>query len=487
MKLSAVRRYPMVARLGIVCGLVASLVLMAAVPALAQPAPWSGLPNSAAPPKPPSDEFTTTEQYLIQFYPRWFTYNQWRQSTHNRTAGPDRISPLYHVVVAINDDTLYASSVMELADEPVVLTIRETPVTYSILALDPYGDVFESNIPKQAGAYLLTGPDFDGAAPPGVTQIPPMPLNDFFLIFRADKHTSTGENVIAQAEVFRSTIEMAPLCAYENLPCPEGVPQGGSTLIVPELAFAIPFKTIADDLIAKDPIKFLQQLQEAVASPETPPLSPSEQALSDHFDLLFGTGDVSKHSDFAAGAQAAHQAILDDYLTNVGPTQWIHFTNIGDWKGNVLDRSAITEFIQYGNNISAAAYYQTFNDDRGQPLNGNNPHGYVLTFPKGTLPEAERFWSITAYTPDAIELIANPLNKYLIGDYTPGLQYDADGSLSIYLSTEPPAGVPVANWLPVANGPFNIMLRVYGVVPGSDVANNTYVPPPVVRSRGGGK
>jgi hypothetical protein len=109
-----------------------------------------------------------------------------------------------------------------------------------------------------------------------------------------------------------------------------------------------------------------------------------------------------------------------------------------------------------------------------------------LRFPKGTLPQAERFWSITAYTPDAIELIANPLNKYLIGDYTPGLQYDKDGSLSIYLSTERPAGVPVANWLPVQKGPFNIMLRVYGVVSGSDVANNTYLPPPVVQSRGGG-
>jgi len=460
---------------------------MAAVPALAQPASSSELANSATPHKSPSDEFATTEQYLTTFYPRWFTYNQWRQSTHNRTAGPDRISPLYHVVVAINDDTLYASSVMELAAEPVVVTIPETDTTYSILALDPYGTVLPTGTLKEGpGKYVLTGPGFSGSLPPEVTPIA-MPLDYFFLIFRADKHTSTGENVIAEAEVFRATIKMEPLCAYEGQPCPEDLPPGGTTLFVPELAFAIPFKTIADDLIAKDPVAFLRQLQEAVASAETPPLSPSEQALSDHFNELFGTGNVSKHSDFAAGAQAAHQEILDDYLLNVGPTQWIHFTNIGDWGNDVLDRSAITEFIQYGNDISAAAYYQTFNDVRGQPLNGNNPHGYVLRFPRGTLPQAERFWSITAYTPDAIELIDNPLNKYVIGDYTPGLQYDKDGSLSIYLSTELPAGVPQANWLPVAKGPFNIMLRVYGVVPGSDVAMDTYVPPPVVRSRGGGK
>jgi hypothetical protein len=38
-----------------------------------------------------------------------------------------------------------------------------------------------------------------------------------------------------------------------------------------------------------------------------------------------------------------------------------------------------------------------------------------------------------------------------------------------------PAGVPMANWLPIPRGPFNIMLRVYG--PEGTVEDNTYVPP----------
>jgi hypothetical protein len=486
MKRKYVRRHWLLIRLVIECGFIVIITMMSNAAALAQSASFSGLANSAATHKPPSDEFTTTEQYLTQFYPLWFTHNQWRQSTHNRMAGPDRISPLYKVVVAINDDTLYASSVMELGAQPVVLTIPATSATYSILALDAYGNVLsslDSYIPKQTpGEFVLTGPDYSGSLPPELTQVP-MPLNYFFLIIRADKHSKSGENTIAEAELFRLTLKMEPLCAYENLPCPPDLPPGGSTLIVPELAFAIPYKTTADDLIAADPITFLRELQVAVAAPETPPLSSSEEALSVHFNALFGTGDVGKNSDFAAGAQAAHQAILDDYLTNVGQTQWIHFTNMGHWGDNALDRSAITEFIQYGNDISAAAYYHTFNDESGKPLDGNNPHGYVLTFPPGTLPEVGRFWSITAYTPDAIELIANPINKYVIGDYTPRLQYESDGSLNIYMSRELPAGVAVANWLPVAKGPFNIMLRVYGVVPDSDVANNTYIPPAIVTDR----
>jgi hypothetical protein len=69
----------------------------------------------------------------------------------------------------------------------------------------------------------------------------------------------------------------------------------------------------------------------------------------------------------------------------------------------------------------------------------------------------------------------------VVASYTPGLQYNDDGSLSIFMSTVQPNGVPAANWLPISTRPFNIMLRIYGVIPDSDIANNTYVPPGVIR------
>ena len=132
--------------------------------------------------------------------------------------------------------------------------------------------------------------------------------------------------------------------------------------------------------------------------------------------------------------------------------------------------------IQYANGITAAAYYHTFSNESGRALDGRNLRGYVLTFPKGELPEASRFWSLTTYTPEAIELIYNRADKYVVASYTPGLQYNSDdGSLSVYMAMLPPAGVPIANWLPIPPRPFNIMLRVYG--PKGNVANGTYVPP----------
>src|SRR3954453_14439263 len=127
--------------------------------------------------------YSTTVAYVAQFYPLWFTYNQSRFATHNRLVGPDRVSPLYHIVVAINVDTLYASTFLELAAAPGVPTIPKTPVTFPMLTLDPYGDIFNSGIPSQtAGTYAFTGPDYKGTIPDGITQ-GPMPLNVCRLCF----------------------------------------------------------------------------------------------------------------------------------------------------------------------------------------------------------------------------------------------------------------------------------------------------------------
>ena len=53
-----------------------------------------------------------------------------------------------------------------------------------------------------------------------------------------------------------------------------------------------------------------------MASPTTQPLSPDEQTLSDTFDALFSNPAVHPH--LAAGAQAGHQALIDNYFkTNI--------------------------------------------------------------------------------------------------------------------------------------------------------------------------
>lgn len=413
--------------------------------------------------------FSTTVAYFVQFYPLWFTYNQSRFANHNRFAGPDKVTAVYQIVVAINVDTLYASSFLDLSAEPMILTIPGTQATYSMLTLNAYCDIFQTGIPAQtAGIYGLVGPGYTGTLPEEVTRIE-MPYSFSVTIFRADKYSSTGEDQTSEAEQFRESLKIQTLSDYIN------DPSGNTTLILPEAAFAIPYKTIADNQVATQPISFLRQLQTAVASSNTPPMSAEAKALSDRFDSLFGDGSANQ-DEFAAAAQAAHQLILDRYLSHTGPTNWITFLNIGDWGAHVIERSAITEFIQYGNGRSTAAYYHTFKDATGLALDGSNSAGYVLTFSADQIPQAKRFWSLTAYTPNSIELIPNSEQKYAVASYTPGLQTNPDGSISIYIARELPAGVPEANWLPVGHRQFNLMLRVYG--PEGNVTD-TYAPPAV--------
>src|SRR5215813_8748249 len=85
-----------------------------------------------------------------------------RHAPCNRLVGPKRVTPLYHVVVAINVDTLYASTFLGLKDEPVILTIPKTQDIYSVLHLDQYGALVPNGLSgtNTAGVYAIVGPDW---------------------------------------------------------------------------------------------------------------------------------------------------------------------------------------------------------------------------------------------------------------------------------------------------------------------------------------
>lgn len=85
-------------------------------------------------------------------------------------------------------------------------------------------------------------------------------------------------------------------------------------------------------------------------------------------------------------------------------------------------------------------------------------------FPAGHPLPADAFWSLTLYEPtDAGEsfLVENPIDRYAIGDRTPGLTLNADGSLDIWIGHDNPGAARESNWLPAPAGPFNLWLRAY--------------------------
>ena len=76
-------------------------------------------------------------------------------------------------------------------------------------------------------------------------------------------------------------------------------------------------------------------------------------------------------------------------------------------------------------------------------------------------------------------LAANPIDRYSIGDRTPGLSYNQDGSLDIYIQHESPGPDKEANWLPAPAGAFRPILREYQ--PRPEALDGTWVAPPVSR------
>jgi hypothetical protein len=404
----------------------------------------------------------------------------------NRLTGPLGMGPEYKVVVAINDDTIYTEAFLDVSEQPVLLTIPKYENKYSILQLDVYGNIFQTELssspPTRRSVYAFVAQGWKGKLPRRAIRVE-LPYTFSTIAIRIDKHSPTGENLVRAANEFRSKLSMQTLDDYD----PTG--QSGQTLVLPLHFFAPSVKLMADEGLAKSPEAFLTTVQEAMASPMTQPITDDDRALMERFDAAFAQAkkvvdrDSGPMTDIIRGAQAAWAAIINRWQSHRGTTNWIHFDNIGHWGDNYLDRAALTEYIQVGNDRKAAYYANAFVDGSGLPLDGGS-FGYTIRFAKNELPQYERFWSLTAYTPEFIELVPNVLDKYVVASYTHGLVTESDGSVTIYVQADPPK-VPsrIPNWLPVPKGPFSLLFRVYG--PKGKALAGTYVPPKIHRTFAG--
>lgn len=440
------------------------------------------------------DNYDLAYDYTVRYFPRFFTWVQFHINSENsrrqgagdnianRLTGPRGMGPEYKVVVAINDDTIYAEAFLDLSGGPVVLTIPSYPNRYSILQLDVYGTVLSTNLssapPSEGGVYAFVGPNYSGHVPRELTRVD-MPYDFTTIAIRIDKYSSSGENLIQAANDFRASLQMVPLDEYD----PKD--PSGKTLALPLFFFGPSVKLMADEGLAKWPESWLTTVQQAMASPTTQPLSDDDRALMHRFDAAFAQAkkvvdrDSKPLAAIVRGAQAAYAAIINRWQSHRGKTNWIHFDNIGDWGTNYLDRAALTEYIQVGNDRKAAYYANAFVDASGLPLDGGS-FAYTIQFTKEQLPEYQRFWSLTAYTPEYIELVPNALDKYVVASYTPGLVTAPDGSVTIYVQAEQPDSARTANWLPVPKSHFSLLFRVYG--PEGSALAGTYVPPSIHRT-----
>ena len=125
----------------------------------------------------------------------------------------------------------------------------------------------------------------------------------------------------------------------------------------------------------------------------------------------------------------------------------------------------------------AEAMYLTY---VGKPLDGST--AYRLHFDADRFPPVAAFWSLSIYQimPDGRLFFAdNPIRRYSIGDRTPSLRRNADGSLDLYIQQASPPEADRSNWLPAPAGPLSLILRAY--LPRPALIDESYAPPVLER------
>jgi hypothetical protein len=186
--------------------------------------------------------------------------------------------------------------------------------------------------------------------------------------------------------------------------------------------------------------------------------------------------EATRPPDDRPGADWSANLHLFDYnLDFLGPgtlddPKW----RIADRRAAYLTRAAAARAGLWGNHAYEAVYATAFLDEEGRQLTGER--SYTLRF--DVPPPVDAFWSVTMYALPEYYLVANPAERYSIGDRTPGLVRGEDGSLTLVLQRERPADrAEAANWLPTPAGDFRPIIRLYQ--PQAAVLDGTYRLPPI--------
>lgn len=394
--------------------------------------------------------------------PKYGGFNALRNET--RLYGPEDTA-----VVSVNNDTLYTSALMDLQAEPVVLQVPDVPNRYySFMLVDMVTDNFDyvgtRATGTKAGTYVVTGPGWKGHLPQGAVRI----SSPAWLVLGVGRTELRGEGDIPAVKAVQAGYKVMPLSKFTGQPSPSA----------PKIDFPafLDAKTATTEQFIQY-LNFMLQWQAfpAIEFPLLEKFAHIGIAPGRSFKATDLPPDVFKaiEAGFAAGrAKVSHEA------DNLGKrvNGWnLSPLNGGEFGQDYLTRSAAAWKYIYINSAVEAMYPTANVDGNGKPLDGKNR--YVLAFAKGALPPVNYFWSVTMYDAKTQVAVHNPIERYSIGDRTPGFKPAADGSLTIYIQHESPGKALESNWLPAPKGPFYVILRTYGPKP--RLLDGSYKIPPV--------
>jgi hypothetical protein len=365
----------------------------------------------------------------------------------------DYVKPEEDFIVCPNQDVVYGGGFAALDKEPMVFQVPDFGTRFWVYPLYDTRTDEIARIGKQYGTkpgfYLIVGRNWKGQKPTGITDVFRSPTDTVFALPRIQMDDTVEDRKAIQPLI--SQVMFYPLSQFDgkmktmdwskipSVPVPAGPP---SKSVNPETYF--------DDLTA--------------VMKEVPPL-PGEEALYGQISSVFeaAANDPATKQALAESFIAADQQLiapLFQWRYNGVPAGngWTTLTNGAQWGTDYLTRTAVAYSNIYVNVPPEAKYFYNDNDGAGMQLDGRNL--YAVTFPKGQLPPVKGFWSMTLYN-DRHLFNPNPLQRFSLGTKNKTLQYDPDGSLTIYAGATSPGAGKEANWLPAPNGPFSLYIRGY--------------------------